>query len=189
MPPRLWSQVAPSPDDDARGLLRDRPHLRPDDGVHVHLRGDIEDPLRYDAVEDDGARLFGGLERVDQLTHRDLRYDPVSFVEKAGGRGAAELQEDVTVLLELRVEDLRRRHQRRRRPFLAGFPRLSRFRPELGPWLGTGLRPTRGLRFWELGLRLVDLAGEAVHLDVLVRGDLVPQALHDLLLRELLDFL
>src|SRR5207245_3899340 len=52
-----------------------------------------------------------------------------------------------------------------------------------------GLRSTRRLRFGELRLRLVDLAREAVHLDVLVRGDLVPQALHDLLLGELFDFL
>src|SRR2546428_11202525 len=185
----LRCQVAARPDLDAGGLLRDRPHLRADDGVHVHLGGNVENPLRDDAVEDDGAGLLRVLERVDELSHRDLRHDAVSFVEKAGGRGTAELQEDVTVLLELRVEDLRRRRQRRRRPFLAGFPRLSRFRPELGPWLGTGLRPTRGLRFWELGLRFVDLTGEAVHLDVLVRRDLVPQALHDLLLCELLDFL
>src|SRR6058998_946974 len=63
------------------------------------------------------------------------------------------------------------------------------FRPELGPRLGPGLRSTRRLRFGELRLRLVDLAREAVHLDVLVRGDLVPQALHDLLLGELFDFL
>jgi len=51
------------------------------------------------------------------------------------------------------------------------------------------LGPSRGLRLRELRLGLVDLAGEAVHLDVLVCGNLVPQALHDLLLRELLDFL
>src|SRR3989454_2211119 len=187
--PRLRCQVAPRPDLDAGGLLRDRAHFRANDRVHVHLGRDVEDPLRDDAVEDDGARLLRALKRLDGLSHRDLRHDAVSLVQKAGGRGAAELQEDVTVLLELRVEDLRRRRQRRRRPFLAGFPRLSRFRPELGPRFGPGLRRTRGLRFGELGLCFVDVAGETVHLDVLIRRDLVPQALHDLLLRELFDFL
>src|SRR2546427_3559493 len=185
----LRCQVAARPDLDAGGLFRDRPHLRADDGVHVHLGCDVEDPLRDDAVEDDGAGLLRGLERLDELPHRDLRYDAVPFVQETSRRGAAELQEDVTVLLELRVEDLRRRRQRRRRPFLAGFPRLSRFRPDLGPRFGPGLRRTRGLRFGELGLCFVDLAGETVHLDVLIRRDLVPQALHDLLLRELFDFL
>src|SRR5881296_1211649 len=187
--PGLRCQVAPRPDFDAGGLLRDRAHLRANDRVHVHLGRDVEDPLRDDAVEDDGARLLRALKRLDELPHRDLRHDAVSLVPKAGGRGAAELQEDVTVLLELRVEDLRRRRQRRRRPFLAGFPRLSQFRPELRPRFGPGLRPSRRLWFRKLGLRFVHLAGEAVHLDVLVRGDLVAQALHDLLLRELLDFL
>src|SRR2546427_5519970 len=148
----LRRQVAARPDLDARGLLRDRPHLRADDGVHVHLRGDVEDPLRDDAVADDGAGLLRVLERVDELSHRDLRHDAVSFVEETSRRGAAELQEDVTVLLELRVEDLRRRRQRNERPFLAGLPRLSRFRTELGSRLGAGLRSTRRLRFGELGL-------------------------------------
>src|SRR5213594_2577699 len=74
----------------------------------------------------------------------------------------------------------------------AGFPRFSRlprFRTELRSRLRTRLGPSRGLRLRELRLGLVDLAGEAVHLDVLVCGNLVPQALHDLVLRELLDFL
>src|SRR5205823_685414 len=46
-----------------------------------------------------------------------------------------------------------------------------------GLWVGLG----------ELALRLVHRPGEAVHLDVLVRRNLVPKALHDLLLREFLD--
>src|SRR3989449_643235 len=190
--PGLRCQVAPRPDFDAGGLLRDRAHFRANDRVHVHLGRDVEDPLRDDAIEDDGARLLRALKRLDELPHGDLRHDAVSLVQKAGGRGAAELQEDVTVLLELRVEDLRRRRQRSRRPFLAGFPGLSllsRFRPELGPRFGPGLRSARGLRLGELGLCFVDVAGETVHLDVLIRRDLVPQALHDLLLRELFDFL
>src|SRR5207245_4554898 len=144
-------------------------------------RGEVEDPLSDDPVEDDSADLLRVLERVDELPHGNLSHDAVSFVEETSRRGAAELQEDVTVLLELRVEDLRGRRQRNGRPFLAGLPRLSRFRTELGSRLGAGLRSTRRLRFGELGLRFVDLARQAVHLDVLVRGDLVPQALTDLL--------
>src|SRR6267378_7903614 len=106
MPPRLWSQVAPRPDDDAGRLLRDRPHLRPDDGVHVHFRGDIEDPLRDDAVEDDGPRLLRALQRLDELADGDLRDDGVSLIEEARGRRSTELEEHLAILLEFRVEDL-----------------------------------------------------------------------------------
>ena len=71
--------------------------------------------------------------------------------------------------------------------------------PRLGPKVPRGLRASIGptgrgrpgprvrSRLGEVGLGFVDLARQAVHLDVLVRRDLVPQGLHDLLLRELLD--
>src|SRR2546425_1132738 len=165
---------------------------RADHRVHVHLRRDVQDALRDDPVEDHRAGLLRGLERVDELSDRDLRNDAVPVIEEAGGGGSTELQEHVAVLLELRVEDLRRGRERCRWTIFAGFPRFSRlprFRPELRSRLRTRLGPSRGLRLRELRLGLVDPAGEAVHLDVLVCGNLVPQALHDLLLRELLDFL
>src|SRR5437870_1297271 len=190
--PGLRRQVAPRPDLDAGRLFRDRAHFRADDRVHVHLRRDVQDALRDDPVEDHRAGLLRGLERVDELSDRDLRNDAVPVIEEAGGGGSTELQEHVAVLLELRVEDLRRGRERCRWTIFAGFPRFSRlprFRTELRSRLRTRLGPSRGLRLRELRLGLVDLAGEAVHLDVLVCGNLVPQALHDLLLRELLDFL
>src|SRR5207244_8581349 len=100
---------------------------------------------------------------------------------------STELKEHVAVLLELRIEDLRRGRERCRWTIFAGFPRFSRlprFRTELGSRLRARLGPSRGLRLGKFGLGLVDLAGEAVHLDVLVCWNLVPQALHDLLLLE-----
>src|SRR2546427_430941 len=110
-PPRSRSQVAPGPDFDAGGLLRDRAHLRADDGVHVHLRGNVQDPLRDDPVEDDRSGLLRGLERVHELPHRDLRDDAIPFIEETRRRGPAELDQHVAVLLQFRAEDLRgRRH-------------------------------------------------------------------------------
>src|SRR6266508_3537179 len=191
--PDLRREVAPGPDLDPCGLLRDRAHLRADDGVHVHLRGDVEDPLRDDPVEDDGAGVLLRLEGFDELAHRDLRQHDVRIVEEPRGRRAAELDEHVPVLLELRAEGFRRRRERRGGALLSERRRLDRRcgdRPRLGPSLRTSRRSAGGAGLRQLGFRLVDLAADkAVHLDVLVRRDLVPQALHDLLLRELLDLL
>src|SRR6266571_2907643 len=195
--PDLRREVAPRPDLDPGRLLRDRAHLRADDGVHVHLGRDVEDPLRDDPVEHHGAGVLLGRERPDELPHRDLRQDDIRIVEEPGGRRATELHEHVAVLLELRVQGFRRRRERRgcallpERRRLHG-PRLNRprlDRPRFRPSLGAARRSAGRFRLRELGFRLVPLAREAVHLDVLVRGDLVPQALHDLFLRELLDLL
>src|SRR6266849_1816026 len=166
--PDLRREIAARPDLDAGRLFRDRAHLRADDRVHVHLGRDVQDPLRDDSVEDNRAGLLRGLERVDELPDRDLRHDAVPVVEEAGGGRSTELQEHVAVLLELRVEDLRRGGERRRWTIFAwftgfpGFSRLPRFWPELGSRLGSRLRtrlgPSRGLRLGKLGLGLVDLA-------------------------------
>src|SRR5205823_9074202 len=140
----------------------------------VHLRGDVEDPLRDDSVEDDRARLLLPLQGVDELAYGDLRDDDVPLIEEARGGGPPELDEHVAVLLQLRAQDLRRRRQRRRGR-LADFPELARLRPRfrprfrarLGAW--ASLEPT-GWRWGllaglgELALRLVHRPGEAVHL-------------------------
>src|SRR6266571_2083702 len=195
--PDLRREVAPRPDLDPGRLLRDRAHLRADDGVHVHLGRDVEDPLRDDPVEHHRAGVLLRLQRVDELPHGDFREDDVRIVEEPRGRRPAELHEHVSILLELRVESFRRWRDRRgcpllpergrfHRPCLNG-PRLDR--PRLGPYFRASRRSPGRAGLGEVGFRLVPLAREAVHLDVLVCGDLVPQTLHDLLLRELLDLL
>src|SRR5207302_5466072 len=93
------------------GLLRDRPHLGPDDGVHVHFRGDVEDPLRDDAVEDDRTGLLRGLQGLHEVPDGDLGDDAVPLIEEARGRRSTELEEHLAILLQLWVEHLRGRRE------------------------------------------------------------------------------
>src|SRR5207245_10575740 len=104
------------------------------DRWHVYLRTAVRDALRVEPGEDHGSGLLRGLECVDELSDRNFRHDAVPVIEEAGGGGSTELQEHVAVLLELRVEDLRRGRERCRWTIFAGFPRFSRlprFRTEL----------------------------------------------------------
>src|SRR2546426_942528 len=193
-------------------LLRDRAHLHPDDAPHPDFGGDVEDPLRDDPVEHDRAGLPVRPEGLHEGPNRDLGRDAVVVVQDPGLRGAADLREHVPVLLELRVRGpggrgrgLPHRGLELRVP--------GGLRPRLDPRLHPGLRPglvpvllphRRGHRGPRGGLGsrgrlvllarsegvvlgLVHLAREAVHLHELLRGDLVPQGLRELLLGELLD--
>src|SRR5439155_1418640 len=132
--------VAPGPDDDAGGLLRDRAHLGPDDGVHVHFRGDVEDPLRDDAVEDDRTGLLRGLQGLHEVPDGDFGDDAVPLIEEARRGRTSELEEHLAILLQLRVEDLRGRREWRGCD-LSELPWLA---TGLGPWFRAGLRASLG---------------------------------------------
>src|SRR5207302_3264793 len=119
----------------------------------------------------------------------DLGDDAVPLIEEARGRRSTELEEHLAILLQLWVEHLRGRREWRGCD-LSELPRLAtglgpRFRAGLRASLGTAGRRPGGASLRKFGLRLVQLAREPVHLDVLVRGNPVPQRLHYLLLRAL----
>src|SRR3990170_766876 len=119
-------EVVPRQDVDPRGLLLHRAHLRPHDGFHAHLRRDVEDALRDDAVEHDCLRALPvALQGLHELPHGDLRRHVVVRADDLRAGRAAELQEEVAVPLHVRGDDLRG-------------PRL---RARLGPRLDPGLHP------------------------------------------------
>src|SRR2546430_10555040 len=108
--------------------------------MHVTSRGDVEDWLGNDAVEHDGTTLLRVLQRLDEFADRDFRDDGVSFIKEAGGRRPSELDEHLPVLLELRVQHLRRGRQRDG----GHFPEFPRFGPRLRPWFRSRLGATVG---------------------------------------------
>src|SRR3990172_3822613 len=175
-----------------RRLIRDGPHLHSNDALHTDFRGDIENPLCDDAVEYNGPCLTVRPEGLDEGPDRDLCGNAVVLGEDPCLRRAANFKEHVPVLFELRVHWLRSASGGDGRRAWGGRGRRFRGeRPVLLANFGTGLWPLAPLlarrMFWPLLLGPVDLTGEARHLDVLIRGNLVPEGLHDLLLRQLFN--
>ena len=186
-------------DADALGHLADRPQPDGHDLLHALLLGDVQEALAHHPVEDEGLDpALGADERVHHVLGRDLAEDVVLLSEETGPGGVLQGAQVFEELAEAR------RDGRRGRPGSRGL----RDRPDRrhrGPAAGragglravaTGGRSALGAHPASVpvpgGAALLDRSArrsrglEPGHLQVLLELDLVAQALHDLLLGEIL---